>query len=319
MMTAWVAHALATSSRATTYDTAPAPLPPHCSGITMPMRPSSPMPLTVSCGKRASRSMSAAIGLMWASANSRTVAWIICCSEVKSSRIFWEKGAAGVRDAYTLRPPLDSPLLVQELLELFRELRHDLEEVGDDPEVGDLEDRRLRVLVHGDDDFRGPHPRQVLNRARDAEAEIELRRDGPAGLADLEPVRPPAGVDGGPRGAHRGADHAAQLFEDHVVLRPLHPAPARDDRLRLGQLRQAGGDLLAALDELHLGAGHRHGRSFDRRRLSGLGVRRAEHVRSERRDPRRLGPRHLREKLARVDRAGRHQGVPIEREPDRVA
>src|SRR5436309_8075083 len=122
MMTAWVAHALAISSRATTYDTAPAPLPPHCSGITMPMRPSSPIPLTVSCGKRASRSMSAAIGLMWASANSRTVARIICCSSVKSSRIFWEKGA-----------PLDSPLLVQELLELFRQLRHDLEEVGDDP------------------------------------------------------------------------------------------------------------------------------------------------------------------------------------------
>jgi len=74
MMTAWLAHALAISSRATTYDTAPAPLPPHCSGITMPMRPSSPMPLTVSCGKRASRSISAAIGLIWESANSRTVA-----------------------------------------------------------------------------------------------------------------------------------------------------------------------------------------------------------------------------------------------------
>src|SRR2546426_5065489 len=232
MMTACDAHALAISSRATTYDTAPAPLPPHCSGITMPMRPSSPMPLTVSCGKRASRSMSAAIGLIWESANSRTVAWIICCSLVKSSRMGFY-------------------LLFQELLELFRELRHDLEEVGDDPEVGDLEDRCLRVLVHGDDDFRGPHPRQVLDRARDAEAQIELRRDGPAGLADLEPVRPPAGVHRRARGAHGSADDAAQILEDHVVLRPLHPAPARDDGLRLGQLRQAGGDLLAALDELH--------------------------------------------------------------------
>src|SRR5438093_5075768 len=299
MITAWVAHALAISSRATTYDTAPAPLPPHCSGITMPMRPSSPMPLTVSCGKRASRSMSAAIGLIWESANSRTVAWIICCSLVKSSRMGFY-------------------LLVQELLELFRELRHDLEEIGDDSEVGDLEDRRLRVLVHGDDDFRGPHPCQVLDRARDAEAEIELRRDGPAGLADLESVRPPAGVDGGARGTHRRADHAAQLFEDHVVLRSLHSAPARDDGLCLRQLGEPGGDLLAALDELHLGTGRRHGRSFDRRRLAGLGVRGAEYVGPQRRDPRRLGPRHSREKLARVNRAGRDERVSIQREPDRV-
>src|SRR2546425_182819 len=203
MMTACDAHALAISSRATTYDTAPAPLPPHCSGITMPMRPSSPVPLTVSCGKRASRSMSAAIGLIWESANSRTVAWIICCSSVKSSRMGFY-------------------LLFQELLELFRELR------------------------------------------------------------------------------------------------PLHSAPARDDGLRLRQLGEPGGDLLAALDELHLGAGCHHGRSFDRRRLSGLGVRGAEYVGSQRRDPRRLGPRHSREKLARVDRAGRDKRVPFESEPDRV-
>src|SRR5512145_3019685 len=225
MTTAWLAHARAISSRATTYETAPAPLPPHRSGITMPMRPSSPIRLTVSCGKRASRSISAAIGLIWESANSRTVARIICCSSVKSGRI-------GPR------------LLLQELLELFRELGHDLEQVGDDPEVGDLENRRFRVLVHGDDDLRGPHSGQVLDRPRDAESQVELGRDGPAGLADLEAVRPPARIDGRARGAHGCADHAAQLLEDHVVLRPLHAAPAGDDGLGLGQLGKASRDLL---------------------------------------------------------------------------
>ena len=52
MTTAWQAHALAISSSATTYETASAPAPPQRSGIAMPMSPSSPIRLTVSCGKR---------------------------------------------------------------------------------------------------------------------------------------------------------------------------------------------------------------------------------------------------------------------------
>src|SRR5215510_904417 len=134
---------------------APAPLPPQRSGIAIPMSPSSPMRLTVSCGKRQSRSISAAMGRIWESANSRTVAWIICCSSVNSSR-------------------MSLGLFVQKLLELFGQLGHDLEEIGDDPEVGDLENRRLRILVDGDDHLRRAHPGQVLDRARDAEAEIKL-------------------------------------------------------------------------------------------------------------------------------------------------
>src|SRR2546427_786289 len=82
MMAACDPHAFAISSTATTYDTVSAPLPPHFSGIAMPMRPSSPMRFTVSWGKRASRSISAAMGLIAVSANSRAIAWIICCSSV---------------------------------------------------------------------------------------------------------------------------------------------------------------------------------------------------------------------------------------------
>src|SRR5216117_2008136 len=179
------------------------------------MRPSSPMRFTVSWGKRPSRSISAAMGLIAVSANSRAIAWIICCSSVGSSfmRSFLE-----------------------ELLELLRQLRHDLEQVGDDPVVGDPEDRRLGILVDGDDHLRRAHPGQVLDRARDAEAHIELGRDRPAGLTDLEPVRPPARVHGRARGTDRGADHARHVFEDHVVLRPLHAAAARQHDLGLGQL-----------------------------------------------------------------------------------
>src|SRR2546427_11720582 len=133
MMAACDPHAFAISSTATTYDTVSAPLPPHFSGIAMHRRPSSPMRFTVSWGMRASRSISAAMGLIAVSANSRAIAWIICCSGVRSSfmRSFLE-----------------------ELLELLRQLRHDLEEVADDAVVGDLEDRRLGVLVDGHDHLR---------------------------------------------------------------------------------------------------------------------------------------------------------------------
>src|SRR5215469_6927125 len=118
------------------------------------MSPSSPMRFTVSCGKRASRSISTAIGLIWVSANSRAVARISSCSDVRSNVTFVF-------------------LFLQELLELFRELGHDLEQIGHDPEIGDLEDRRLRVLVHGHDHLRGAHARQVLDRAGHTEAEVE--------------------------------------------------------------------------------------------------------------------------------------------------
>ena len=48
----------------------------------------------------------------------------------------------------------------------------------DDAVVGDLEDRRLGVLVDRDDGARALHADEVLDRAGDAERDVELRRDG---------------------------------------------------------------------------------------------------------------------------------------------
>src|SRR5262245_50169325 len=42
--------------------------------------------------------------------------------------------------------------------ELGVELGHQLEEIADEAVIGDLEDRRLLVLVNGDDDLRVLHP-----------------------------------------------------------------------------------------------------------------------------------------------------------------
>src|SRR5690242_11990004 len=162
--------------------------------------------------------------------------------------------------------------LVQEVLELLGQEGGDLEEVADDAVVGDLEDRGLRVLVDGADHLRGAHAGQVLDRARDAEAEVELRRDGAAGLADLEAVRAPARVDRRARGADRGAEHLGQLLEDREVLGALETTTARHHDLGLAQLRQARRGLLPPLHELHDLGGHGHRRLLHRRARAGLRV-----------------------------------------------
>src|SRR5262249_20061896 len=114
--------------------------------MAMPMSPSSPIRRTVSWGKRASRSIADATGRTSFSANSRAIAWIIRCSAVSSRFMAW----------------LDD-LFLQQLLELGRQERRHLEQVTDDPVVGDLEDRSLGVLVDGADHLGGPHPGEMLD------------------------------------------------------------------------------------------------------------------------------------------------------------
>src|SRR5947209_14776942 len=58
--------------------------------------------------------------------------------------------------------------------ELLGQLRDDLEQVADEAEVGDLKDRGFLVLVDGDDQLRILHARDVLDRARNADRDIDF-------------------------------------------------------------------------------------------------------------------------------------------------
>jgi len=60
-------------------------------------------------------------------------------------------------------------------LQFLDQLGHDVVEVADDAEVRDLEDRRLGVLVDGDDVLRRLHPCPVLDRTRDTRPEVQRR------------------------------------------------------------------------------------------------------------------------------------------------
>src|SRR5262245_47683106 len=95
------------------------------------------------------------------------------------------------------------------------QLGDDLVQVADHAEVGELEDRGVRILVDRKDVLRVLHPDLVLDRARDAGREVELRRDRLPGLADLGRVGVPAGVDDragrGDGAAHRVGELLAEL------------------------------------------------------------------------------------------------------------
>src|SRR3954464_15315870 len=133
----------------------------------------------------------------------------------------------------------------------LRQLRHDLVEIADDAEVGELEDRGVGVLVDRHDVLGALHAHLVLDGAGDAGGQVELRRDRLAGLADLPGVREPARVHHGARGGHRAAHGTGELLEHLEALGLAEAAAAGDQDVGVLDV-DVGAALLAALD--HLGA-----------------------------------------------------------------
>src|SRR5216684_4368268 len=148
------------------------------------------------------------------------------------------------------------------------QLGHDLEEVADDAIVGHLEDRRFLVLVDRHDGLAVLHAGEVLDRAGDADGDIEVGRHDLAGLADLVVVGHVARVDGGAAGAEAGPQLVGQRLQHLEVLAARQAAAARYDDLGTGQL----GPL--ALGELGADIGGKAARAgaadlLDRRRAAG--------------------------------------------------
>ena len=121
------------------------------------------------------------------------------------------------------------------------------EEVADQAVVGDLEDRRLLVLVDRHDHLRVLHAGQMLDRPRDPHRNVQLRRHHLAGLPHLPVVRRIARVHRRPRRPDRRPEPVGDRL-DHPPerLRRAERTPPRDDDPRRGQLRPVAlRDLLA--------------------------------------------------------------------------
>ena len=76
----------------------------------------------------------------------------------------------------------DAGMSLAQRLDQFGE---NLEQVTDEAVIGDLKDRRLFILVDGDDDFAVLHAGEMLDGAGNADRDVQLRRDDLAGLPDL--------------------------------------------------------------------------------------------------------------------------------------
>src|SRR5215207_3464547 len=128
--------------------------------------------------------------------------------------------------------PLTAPLLAALLgLDRLGQLGRDLVQVADHAEVAELEDRRVLVLVDREDALGVLHSHLVLDRARDAERQIELRRHRLARLTDLGGVRVPAGVDHRAGGRDGTAHRIGQLLGQREVLLLAQPAAPADQDL----------------------------------------------------------------------------------------
>src|SRR3954454_10876069 len=130
-----------------------------------------------------------------------------------------------------------SAFSLAELAEFGRQLRNRLVEVGDQAVIGNLEDRRVLVLVDRDDHLGVLHAGQMLDRAGNADRNIELGGYDLAGLADLPIVRRITRIHRGTRSADTGAELVGERLDVLCeVLAALHGAATGDDDLGRGQL-----------------------------------------------------------------------------------
>src|SRR5438093_9485411 len=109
--------------------------------------------------------------------------------------------------------------------DLRRQLRNDREQVADHEQVGELADRRVRILVDGHHVLGSLHADAMLNRAADATPDIERRLDHLSSLPDLELIRNPSGVSCRSAGPYRASQGCRQLVEGGESVRAADPAP----------------------------------------------------------------------------------------------
>src|SRR5947207_5828703 len=194
------------------------------------------------------------------------------------------------------------------------ERRNHLEHVADDSVVGDLEDRRIFVLVDGDDRLRRAHAGEMLYRARDSDSDVKLGTHQTSGLSNLIAVRTPAVVsDSACRPDGGVAKCGREIFDELEILGCLEAPTTSDDDGCFGQVEL----LPAALLRLYnLDASRprvdRRLRVFDAACFGVLS--RRDHVRPHADDGWRSRHRDGRDDLADVHRVTDDDGVAFDLE-----
>ena len=146
------------------------------------------------------------------------------------------------------------------LLQRRDQCGHDLEQIADDAVVGDLEDRGIGILVDRHNRFRALHADDVLDRAGNAERNIELRRDRLSGTANLTIHGQPAHVANRAGRRQLGAQGRGELPRQVDVSGSWIPRPT--ETMRPACVRSTV--CLASGTEVPGVAGHRLMRSWRR-------------------------------------------------------
>src|SRR6516164_4630084 len=137
--------------------------------------------------------------------------------------------------------------LLSELTECLGQFGDHLVEIRDQAIIGDLENRRVLILVDRDDHLGVLHSGEMLNCAGDADRDIKFRRHHLAGLPDLPVVRRISRIHRGARGADAGTELVGERLDIFgEILAALHRSPPGNDDLGRGQFGAvAFRDLLA--------------------------------------------------------------------------
>lgn len=132
------------------------------------------------------------------------------------------------------------------LLQLLRQLRHLLKQIPNQPNIRNLEDRRIGILVDRSNNLTILHTRQVLNSTRDTRTQVQLRCDVLTRLSDLQTVIREATVHSSTGSTDGSAQCISQGNDDAVkLLLGLETTTTRDDAGSGTKVRTLGlGELL---------------------------------------------------------------------------
>src|SRR5205823_13983166 len=123
-----------------------------------------------------------------------------------------------------------------ELLDFLSEHGHSFKEVTDDSVIRDVEDGSFRVFVNRHDSLRVLHADQMLNRTRDADRNLELRRHGLTRRSNLSIDWQPLRIANGTRRGQIAAQRFGKFFRQPEIIFAFDTTTDRDNDVGLTEI-----------------------------------------------------------------------------------
>ena len=126
-------------------------------------------------------------------------------------------------------------------LHFLRELREKCERVSNDNQICDREDRRVLILIDGDDILGAFHAREVLNSSTDTTGDVERWLYGLAGLTNLVAIGQPASIDDGASSTCGAAQRGSKFLNEMEIFGFTQTATTADNDTGVFERRSFAG------------------------------------------------------------------------------